>query len=64
MSDLEVKPSRGFPAERASTGQNAVESLSIPSVIVHMDDARKNRRPKVNSISLRRKRKPSKGFGN
>ena len=30
--------------------QNAVESLSIPFIIVHMDNARKNRRLKVDSI--------------
>ena len=28
-----------------------VEALSLPSVIVHIDDARANRRHKVNSIA-------------
>ena len=30
------------------------------SIIMHMGDARKNRRPKANNVSLRQKRKPSK----
>lgn len=34
----------------------------LPSTIVHMGDARKNRRLRANSISLHRKRKPSKSF--
>ena len=29
--------------------QNVVKSLSLPSIIVHMGDDRKNRRPKANS---------------
>ncbi len=42
--------------------QNGAISLSLPSIIMHTNDARKNRRPKANSISPRRKRKPSIGF--
>ena len=42
--------------------QNVVKSLSLPFIIVHMGDVWKNRRLKVNSISLLRKRKPSKRF--
>jgi hypothetical protein len=42
--------------------QNVGMSLSPPSIIMHRGDARKNRRPKANSISLYRKRKLSKKF--
>ena len=39
--------------------QNVVRSLPLPSIIVHTGDAQKKKRPEINSILLRRKRKPS-----